>query len=68
MNEITDQRVILEAKLRDLRQELTDGDYKIIKCMEAHLIGGDMPYDYVALINHRKNIRANIEEVEMSMM
>ena len=68
MDEITDQRVILEAELRDLKQELTNGDYKIIKCMEAYLVGDDMPYDYDALIAHRKNIRSNVEKVEMSMM
>jgi hypothetical protein len=44
--------------------ELKKGDYKIIKCFEAQLMGEPMPYDYVALINERKQIRLDIADLE----
>lgn len=67
MNEITDQRVILEAELRDLKQELTDGDYKIIKCMEAQLMGQTIPYDYTQIINARNAKRSQINALETNL-
>ena len=44
--------------------ELKKDDYKIIKCFEAQLMGEEMPYDYVSLINQRKQIRLDIADLE----
>lgn len=67
MDEITDQRVILEAELRDLKQELIEEDYKIIKCMEAQLMGQTIPYDYTKIINARNAKRLRIEALEINL-
>jgi hypothetical protein len=43
---------------------LKHDDYKIIKCFEAQLMGEAIPYDYVSLINQRKQIRLDIADLE----
>ncbi len=48
------------TKLDSLKKD----DYKIIKCYEAQLIGEEMPYDFLFLINQRKQIRLDIEDLE----
>lgn len=42
--------------------ELADGDYKVIKCMEAFLCGEPMPYDIVALHAKRQVLRDIINQ------
>jgi hypothetical protein len=52
--------ISLLTKLDTLKKD----DYKIIKCFEAQLMGETMPYDYVSLINERKQIRLDIADLE----
>jgi hypothetical protein len=52
--------ISLLTKLDSLKHD----DYKIIKCFEAQLMGETMPYDYVALINQRNQIRLDIADLE----
>lgn len=40
--------------------ELAEGDYKVIKCMEAYLCGEPMPYDIAALHAERQALRGKI--------
>lgn len=56
-----------EEEYQSLKQELSDSDYKIIKCMEAFLGQFDMPYDYLALIDEREQKRTRINELEKSI-
>lgn len=42
--------------------ELADGDYKVIKCMEAFLCGEPMPYDIVALHAERQALRDKVNK------
>jgi hypothetical protein len=42
---------------------LKKDDYKIIKCFEAQLMSEPMPYDYEKLIEERKQIRLEIENL-----
>lgn len=52
-------------KIAALREELASSDYKIIKCMEARLIGGlVMPYDVEQLHASRDAIREKIRLLE----
>jgi hypothetical protein len=51
-------------QISQLRARLASTDYKIIKCYEAQLMSEPMPYDYVALINERKQIRLDIADLE----
>lgn len=41
--------------------ELADGDYKIIKCMEAFLCGEPLPYDIAALHAERQALRDKVQ-------
>lgn len=42
--------------------ELADGDYKVIKCMEAFLCGEPLPYDIAALHAERQALRDIINQ------
>jgi hypothetical protein len=53
-----------ELDIAALREELADGDYKIIKCYEASITGQDLPYDIVSLKAERDAIRAKINELQ----
>lgn len=54
----------VRRRIEGLKAQLTDDDYKIIKCYEASLIGGKLPYDIVALHESRQAIRNKINELE----
>lgn len=53
-----------EARIWELKDQLAQGDYKIIKCTEAQLTGEPMPYDIEALVAERNAMRAEINELE----
>lgn len=53
-----------ENKIGVLKKELESSDYKIIKCYEASLVGGTMPYDVVSLTSAREAIRGKINDIE----
>ena len=53
-----------EAEIWELKEQLQEGDYKIIKCYEAQLMGEQMPYDYASLIEDRNAMRDRINELE----
>lgn len=42
--------------------ELAEGDYKVIKCMEAFLCGEPLPYDIAALHAERQMLRDIINQ------
>ena len=59
-----------EAELRCLRSSLLAntseiGDWKIVKCMEANLLGNDLPYDINELNSKRQKVRDRINELEV---
>ena len=51
-------------RIAELKKQLTATDYKVIKCNEAQLVGGDMPYDTAALHTERQAIRDEINRLE----
>ena len=53
-----------EARIWELKDQLAQGDYKIIKCAEAQLTGEPMPYDIEALVAERNAMRDEINELE----
>lgn len=64
------EREKCEAELRCLRSSLLAntseiGDWKIVKCMEAKLLGEDLPYDLEVLNNQRQKVRDRINELEL---
>lgn len=53
-----------EQRIWELKDQLAQGDYKVIKCAEAQLTGEPMPYDIEALVAERNAMRAEINELE----
>lgn len=51
-------------KIGSVRSELSSSDYKIIKCYESQLMGGEMPYDLPKLVSERETLRVQIRELE----
>lgn len=52
-------------KIKKLKKELADSDYKIIKCYEASLSQTfEMPYDIQTLITERQALRDEINSLE----
>ena len=49
----------------EARAQLTETDYKVIKCMEAFLCGEPMPYDVAALHEERNAMRQTINDSEL---
>lgn len=59
------EKVFNNNKLKVLKDELKDDDYKIIKCYEASLVGEPLPYDIEALHTKRQKIREQINMLEI---
>lgn len=53
-----------EQRIWELKEQLAQGDYKIIKCAEAQLTNEPMPYDVATLVAERNAMRAEINELE----
>lgn len=58
---------IQRGRLRDLKQNLIETDYKIIKCYEASLVGEPLPYNITELIRLRNEWRSEINELENTL-
>jgi len=48
----------------NLKRQLTETDYKIIKCSEYQLAGLELPYDIAELHTERQELRNKISELE----
>lgn len=53
-----------EFEIQDLKKQLDETDYKIIKCSEYSLAGKELPYDIEYLHSQRQAIRDRITELE----
>lgn len=51
-------------EINNLKQQLSDSDYKVSKCYEASLLGEQMPYDVQVLHTERQAARDRINELE----
>lgn len=54
----------LSTKVKKLKRQLSDGDYKVIKCYEASLAKEDLPYKVERLCFERNIIRMEINRLE----
>ena len=52
------------AEVENLKMQLADSDYKVIKIAECAACGLPMPYDAEALHSERQAIRDRINELE----
>lgn len=55
---------IISSKIEELKNELASTDYIITKCMEASLLGEEMPYDIEQVHAERQAIRDEINRLE----
>ena len=55
-----------QAKIKALQRELTESDYKIIKCNEYELAGLELPYDIEELHKQRQALRDEINKLQES--
>lgn len=54
----------IKKNIENLKNELKDGDYKVIKCYEASLAKQEMPYNIQELHSQRQSLRQKINELE----
>lgn len=52
------------TQINELKQRLSDSDYKVTKCYECSLVGEVLPYDIEALHAERQSIRDEINRLE----
>ncbi len=53
-----------EMQIISLKAQLSETDYKIIKCYEYNLAGLELPYDIQELHKDRQDIRDKINQLE----
>ena len=58
------EKELAAIEIENLKNELSNGDYKIIKCIEAQLVNEELPYDITLLHENREILRARINELE----
>lgn len=61
-------KIDIANQIASLKEQLSEGDYKIIKCYEANLKNEEMPYDINALIAERDMIRGQINSLEILLI
>ena len=54
----------MQREIWELKEKLSETDYKILKCSEASLLGQELPYDLDAVVSERDGWRAQINELE----
>jgi hypothetical protein len=54
----------VKKEIKELKEELSSSDYKIIKCNEWALLSQESPYDMISLSKERQEIRNKINELE----
>lgn len=54
----------IKQQVADLKQALSDSDYKVMKCYEASMLGQPLPYDIDAVHSERQTMRNKINELE----
>lgn len=62
--EIQERVNLLSTEKMELESQLSDGDYKIIKCAEAQAVGETLPYDAEKLHAERQQKRDRINAIE----
>lgn len=56
--------IAIMSSIDDLKKQLSDSDYKVIKCYEASLAGEELPYNMQELHQERQSLRERINELE----
>ena len=51
-------------KIQELKEELANTDYQVLKCYEANVMGLDLPYDTHKIHEERQRLRDSINSLE----
>ena len=51
-------------KIQELKKELANTDYQVLKCYEAKVMGLDLPYDAHKIHEERQKLRDSINSLE----
>lgn len=62
--ELPEPNLSSTQQIQELKYQLAETDYKIIKCYEYNLAGLDLPYDIEELHTERQALRDKINELE----
>lgn len=62
-----ERMVISNSEIDKLKKQLSDTDYKIVKCSEYQLAGKEIPYDIIDLHNERQVLRDQINILESTV-
>ena len=65
--ELIEDKELIQQNIDKLKERLSSTDYKIVKCMEASLIGEQLPYNIKNLHKSREELRNKINELEKQM-
>lgn len=57
-------KIEASRRISELKNLLREGDYQVIKCAEAKLLGEDMPYDITELFSKRNTYRDEINSLQ----
>ena len=63
----TDEQEEYEKEIVQLKVELSETDYRIIKCYEASLLGEELPYNASELHATRQALRDRINQLESKL-
>lgn len=64
---LKNNKQIISTNIKQLRKNLDNTDYKIIKCYEASLLNEPMPYNIQELTIQRKQWREEINSLEQQL-
>lgn len=64
---IDEQQANIQMEIERLKSELSESDYKVIKCAEAMAVGAEMPYDMASLHKERQALRDKINKLEQQL-
>lgn len=69
-SEPTREEVLAEkqAVIDSLKAQIAEGDYKVIKCAEAQLMGEELPYNVAELHAQRQALRNEINVLESEIL
>ena len=56
-----------QQEILELKNKLSETDYKVLKCTEASLRGQELPYDFEAVVSERDEWRQQINVLEENL-
>ena len=54
----------INTQINELKEQLSESDYRVTKCYECSLVGKTLPYDIQELHTERQSIRDEINRLE----